>query len=233
MKDTTTIINDRAPEKEETEIEWAFAGTSSSSEETRAETGALVKHSVWRHFVDSRTRDAESVVDEADMFPHSEGAGGDGGSHALEKGRMVNPDTGRETDYEEMWRDVEPRAVPSLSNGSGDDDDGGKIRSLVLELRDDGAGRRGLVVCLGRYCQGVVRDGDAFALEQWEWKEGGQGGAGGNGGGGVGGGWARRRRVGAPALYLPCRDAIEKVTGLEVGGRVERDGVGWTVVEVS
>ncbi|EMR68604.1 hypothetical protein UCREL1_4382 [Eutypa lata UCREL1] len=230
-------------EKEETEIEWAFAGTSSSSEETRAETGALVKHSVWRHFVDSRTRDAESVVDEADMFPHSEGGGGgggggdgdgddDGGSHALEKGRMVNPDTGRETDYEEMWRDVEPRAVPSLSNGSGDDDDGGKIRSLVLELRDDGAGRRGLVVCLGRYCQGVVRDGDAFALEQWEWKEWKEGGEGGNGGGG-GGGWARRRRVGAPALYLPCRDAIEKVTGLEVGGRVERDGVGWTVVEVS
>ncbi|KAK7753478.1 hypothetical protein SLS62_004553 [Diatrype stigma] len=220
----TTNEGGSADESDET-IEWAFAGTSSS--EIRANG---IKHSTWRHFVDSRTRDdAEGVVDEADMFPAPplpSDEGGSGSDRTLEKGRMVNPDTGLETDYEEMWRDVEPVAVPSSGGGGGGD----KIRSAVLELRDDAAGRRGLVVCLGRRCQGVVRCGDAFALEQWEWQQQEQGGSGKDEGEG---GWKRRRRVGAGDLYLPCQDAVEKVADLDVGGRIERDGVVWTVVEAS
>ncbi len=236
-------------------VEWAFAGSSSS--ETRHgddDDGVPRRHSVWRHFVDSRAREdpENAVVDEADMFPQEEeeeeGDGDGGGSRALERGRMVNPDTGRETDYEEMWRDVEPRSVPvpvlRKPDDDGDGDDGdAKVRCVVLELRDDAAERRGLVVCVGRHCQGVARGGEAFALEQWEWREHGreqtqaqgrgeEGGGRGRGRSGGVGGWRRRRRVGAGHLYLPCIDAVENV-GLEIGARVERDGVVWTVVEAS
>lgn len=183
-------------------VDWAFAGISSSSE-TRDEDGKAVRHCAWRHVVDSRTRtDPEStVIDEADMFPVEEGDL----DRTLEKGRMVNPDTGLATNYEEMWRDVEPEAAASGT---------ARPRCVVLELRDDSAERRGQVVCLGRYCQGVVRCGPDFALERWAWEPQG--------------GWERRVRVGP--LHLPCEEALGD-EALAVGGSVQKDGLVWTVVE--
>ena len=192
-------------------VDWAFAGTSSSSTRPGEGGEAAVRHSVWRHVVDSRTRhDPETaVVDEADMFPAERGA--DGAERASERGRMVNPDTGLESDYEETWRDVEPRPAGTEA----------RARCVVLELKDDAAERRGLVVRLGRHCQGVVRCGEAFALERWAWAP--------DEGSAAGSGWARRTRVGA--LYLPCEEAL-KDPSLKVGDSVQRDGNVWTAVEV-
>ena len=189
-------------------VDWAFAGTSSSSE-VRNEDGRAVRHCVWRHVVDSRTRtDPETaVVDEADMFPPEDG------DRVLEKGRMVNPDTGLATDYEEMWRDVEPEAATTPGPAASTSPPA-RPRCIVLELRDDPAERRGQVVCLGRYCQGVVRCGPDFALERWAWEPEG--------------GWARRVRVGP--LHLPCEEALRD-SALAVGASVRKDGLVWTVVE--
>ena len=162
------------------------------------------------------------------MFPAE---GGGGSSRTLERGRMVNPDTGLESDYEEMWRDVEPEPagpIPSSSSSSSaaapnpapDGPQQARPRCVVLELRDDAAERRGLVVRLGRHFQGVVRCGAEFGLERWAWGPSGEGGR---------FAWARRTRVGA--LYIPCEEAL-KDPGLEVGASLQRDGVVWTAVEV-
>ncbi|KAI5926453.1 hypothetical protein F4810DRAFT_539528 [Camillea tinctor] len=167
-------------------LDWAFAGYSHSE----ARDGA--RHCVWRHFVDSRSTVADGVADEGVMFPAE-------GGRALETGRMVNPATGRETDYEEVWVDEDPQ-------GS---------RCVVLELKNDERSERGMVVCLGGYCQGVVRKGEAFALERWQRVEGD--------------GWKRVAYIGV--LGLPCGEAM-KGTGLVVGGTVECEGRVWNVVEV-
>ncbi|RYO94365.1 hypothetical protein DL766_005011 [Monosporascus sp. MC13-8B] len=188
------------------DVDWAFAGYSRSSEPR--EDGS--RHAVWLHVVDSRTPDHPErvAVDEANVYPYGDGDD-DGRSRALERGRMPHPVTGVVTDYEELWVDLEPQAAaPSPAE---------KVRCAVLELgEDDGAaGTRGMVVCLGCRCQGVVRAGAEFALEQWVWEEQG--------------GWRRENRVGE--VWLPCAEAFEG-RGLEIGGKVERDGLVWTVVEL-
>ncbi|RYP77308.1 hypothetical protein DL770_007075 [Monosporascus sp. CRB-9-2] len=207
--ETTTIGTDQSPPTatlSPSDVDWAFAGYSRSSEPR--EDGS--RRAAWLHVVDSRTPDhpERAGVDEADVYPYEDGDD-DGRSRAIERGRMPNPDTGVVTDYEELWVDAEPQAAaPSLA---------GKARCVVLELGgDDGAaGTRGMVVCLGRRCQGVVRAGAEFALEQWVWEEQG--------------GWRRENRVGE--LWLPCAEAFEG-NGLEIGGKFERDGLAWTVVEL-
>ncbi|KAI1486128.1 hypothetical protein F5X96DRAFT_656655 [Biscogniauxia mediterranea] len=179
-------------------LDWAFAGYSQS--EMR---GDGARHCVWRHFVDSRSAVADGVADEGDMFPRGDG-------RALETGRMVNPATGRETDYEEVWADVEPRSTAEGSSSSSKP----LVRCVVLELKNDERGERGMVVCLGGYCQGVVRKGDAFALERWRW---------------VDDGWKRLAYMGS--LGLPCGEAMNE-TGLVVGNQVKCEEQVWNVVEV-
>ncbi|KAI0013568.1 hypothetical protein F4779DRAFT_342404 [Xylariaceae sp. FL0662B] len=174
-------------------LDWAFAGTSSRD-------GA---HATWHHVVDSRTRCPAAVVDEAVMSALDD-------ARTLECGRAVDPATGRAADYEEVWRDVEP---------------GG--RCVVLELRRDGEEEgkevveeeRGMVVCFGAYCQGVVRMGDAFAAERWvRMDEDG------------GGGWKRDVSVGS--LPMPCRAAMEDA-GLALGSEVRLGEQVWRVVEIA
>ncbi|KAI1337845.1 hypothetical protein F5Y15DRAFT_425547 [Xylariaceae sp. FL0016] len=176
-------------------IDWAFAGT--SHPEMR---GDGVRHNTWRHFVSSRTREPDLCADEGDMYPQPDGT-------TLELGRMVNPATGKETDYEEVWTDVDAEGIS---------DDGGqqKPRQVVLEIRRDESEERGMVVCLGRFCQGVVRSGDLFALERWQW---------------IGGDWKQQYRSGS--LWLPCAEAMRSLD-LSLGGQLKHDGQVWHVVEL-
>ncbi|RYP34774.1 hypothetical protein DL767_004111 [Monosporascus sp. MG133] len=204
---TTGRVGDQSPPTatlSPSDVDWAFAGYSRSSEPR--EDGS--RHAAWLHVVDSRMPDHPErvVVDEADVYPYGDG---DGRSRTIERGRMPNPDTGVVTDYEELWVDVEPQAAASSPAE--------KARCVVLELGGDHgiAGTRGMVVCLGRRCQGVVRAGAEFALEQWVWEEQS--------------GWRRENHVGE--LWLPCVEAFEG-NGLEIGGKVERDGLVWTVMEL-
>lgn len=168
-------------------VEWSFAGHSTSC----VVDGKT--HTQWHHWIDSKTQTPEDVVDKGEMLPEdSEGL-------ALEKGSMVNPITGRMTEYVEAWRDVDVGVVPSIGEEvikefseklreRGVVVDGGKSRaggensglmggegsaasrlSLVMQHEDVSRSSRGMVVRLGHLCQGVARMGDEFALDRWEW----------------------------------------------------------------
>lgn len=181
-------------------LDWAIAGTSSSSAPRPDGRGGHITRARWRHWIDSTTTDAAGVVDEGDMVPQADGS-------TLETGSMVNPATGRDTPYEEVWDDVEP--TPPT---------GGGVNCVVLELDDDGGGRRGRVVRLGRYCQGFARAGEGIALERWEWAEGE--------------GWRRTVRMGG--LALPCEYVLGDDRGFAVGDDAAGTGHdGWKVVEVA
>ncbi|KAK0715470.1 hypothetical protein B0H67DRAFT_645217 [Lasiosphaeris hirsuta] len=143
-------------------LEWGIAGTSSSS--LRAPTsseppGQQISHAQWRHWINSRTVDVENAIDEGDNLPQPDGT-------VLEKGRMVNPTTGRETDYEEVWHSDTIDAVH------------GATVCIVLKLQrdeeDSSPLERGMVVRLGQYCQAIVRkgpgDGDV-TVERLKWDD--------------------------------------------------------------
>ncbi len=81
---------------------------------------------------------------------------------ALETGRMVNPETGIEEDYEECWVDIEPKVV----------DREGEYRSWVLRCEGEGTGIRGVIVRVGVFIQAALRKGEDFSLGRWMWSEG-------------------------------------------------------------
>ncbi|KAK1573765.1 uncharacterized protein LY79DRAFT_525217 [Colletotrichum navitas] len=164
-------------------LEWGIAGTSSSSMRDGGD-GVQVRHSRWEHWIDSRTTEPENAADEGDMYEQP-------GGLTLEKGRMVNPATGAETDYEELWRDIDP--VPPTRS-------------------------RGLVVWLGRFCQGISRVGeDDVAAQRWEWK--GEEG------------WKRTAQIGA--RELPCEALLKTGAPLSVGAHVVHENLVWDVLESS
>lgn len=182
-------------------LEWAFAGTS-NTELCDVPDGGQIAHSIWKHFVDSKHVDADAVVDEGDMFPQP----APNEKRTLEKGRMVNPINGRPTDYEEVWKDV-----PLTSTNR----EGGTIYVVVLVLLDEEHRARGMVVRVGQFCQGVLRVGEGFACERWEWR--------------WEDGWTRRARIGD--LFLPCGAAMEEGK-LRVGGCVKYGEYEWRVIEL-
>lgn len=178
------------------QLDWAIAGSSSSV--PTPERGPNTTHGQWRHWIDSRTLDVENATDEGDNSPL-------GRNRTLEKGRMVNPETGLETDYEEIWVDEEPRPVPS---------DLGK-QVVVLDFQGRDESQRGRVVKVGRFCQGLLRDGDAITAERWEWQESK--------------GWWRSKKMGH-GDDLPCEKVLRDWDGSE-GATFKHDGRTWTVIE--
>jgi len=122
----------------------------------------------------------------------------------LEKGSMVNPDTGIDTAYEELWHDATPTAVPGEP----------AVRALVLQTEDEKNGVRGSVVRLGCYAQGLIRVGENISLERWEWKEG----------------WKRTIRMGD--AELPIEKILGEET-LKEGDTVGVGGREWKVIEES
>jgi hypothetical protein len=168
-------------------VEWAFAGRSTS----KVVDGKTL--SQWHHWIDSKTTKPEEVVDKGEMLPE------DDSGLALEKGEMVNPATGRVTEYVEGWRDGEIVVVPvpgeevvrrfyeelrgrgvSVESARAGFEGGGNVRatdnqsrlSIVLQHEDEVRRSRGLVIRLGHLCQSVMRVGDDFAHERWEWSQG-------------------------------------------------------------
>ncbi|KAM3421565.1 hypothetical protein BST61_g1952 [Cercospora zeina] len=188
-------------------LDWAFAGTSSSSKNDKGEV-----QSVWKHWVDSRTLLLpENVADSGVMTPMPDG-------RCLESGEMADSVTGKLVSYEEMWRDVEASVCGEKDGG---------VKCLVLQMECETGGEkeekaRGMVIRLGQFCQGVVRVGEAFALERWVWEEeaaekGGRG-------------WRRQVRMGD--LFLPCGPAMEHFDRLKVGGKITYGGAEWQVMEL-
>ena len=137
-----------------------------------------------------------------------------GNGRTLEQGSTVDPETGKVKEYEEMWADVEALAVGHAGEKGGD----GLKACVVLQLQDDEHKARGVVVRVGQFCQGVLRVGEQFCLERWEWK------------GKEEGGWKRLARIGD--LWVPCGVATEEGK-LKMDGEVKFGDFAWKVVELS
>lgn len=129
-------------------LDWAIAGKSTSETLPDGRT-----HGTWSHWVDSRTRLVENVVDHGYMSEQPDGS-------TLETGNMINPDTGAAGDYEEVWKDIDM---------SGHD-------CVVLQAHDDALGVRGLAMRLGHFYQVVLRTGDDFSLARWQRQPADEGG---------------------------------------------------------
>ncbi|KAK3502428.1 hypothetical protein B0T13DRAFT_169594 [Neurospora crassa] len=125
----------------------------------------------WTHWVDSRVLHAEEKIsaeagdngsstdeaaaDEGDMY-RIPGEGNE--KLALEKGKMVNPESGQEEEYEEVWvPDEEGVAEPS------------HVNCIVWELDDKLKNKKGRVVKVGRWAQGILRRGNELLCERWKW----------------------------------------------------------------
>lgn len=192
----------------------------------------MKSHSQWHHWVDSRSNNAEEIVDEGDMYPI------EGGERTLEKGKMVNPSTGLLTDYEEVWRDEKVIATPSkdcdvdegiekdvkdmaaegVEKGSEEGVNGDRSRMCVVLILDDPASQaRGMVVRVGQYCQAVLRVADHFSLERWQWLDKQDG-------------WRRECRIGS--MWVPCGSTFDEAR-VKLGGKVRYGDYVWEVVELS
>lgn len=220
-------------------IDWAFAGRSEPcKDEATGNTSTR-----WRHTVDSRFLDAESVIDQAEMSPEDPETG-----IALEKGSMINPATGRETAYVEGWRETRVKHVPQPTQDeikaceqelhgrgvkfiAGNPDlptlvrhgdpleESANLVSCVLQHEDSARTSRGMVIRVGQFCQGVLRAGDEFAAERWEWTEQG--------------GWRKVFASGSNGLNMPCDVACHFATNkLRIGSEVVYGpGEVWQCVE--
>lgn len=71
---------------------------------------------------------------------------------------MVNPDTGRDTPYEELWLDTEL--------------DEAKSKDACFVVKHEQGAHRGMIVKLGDFCQGVARRGGEVVAERWEKNDG-------------------------------------------------------------
>ena len=139
----------------------------------------------------------------------------DGPDTSFEAGRMVNPVTGLETDYEEVWQSFEATPPPAASGR----DDGPLC--VALRVWDDARGQRGMVIRLGQFIQGILRTGkkdEEVTVERWEWD-------------GQVKSWKRKVRFGTGSLPIPA--LTEQASTLQKGEKVRDRGREWTVLEVS
>lgn len=127
------------------------------------------------------------------MYPQPDGS-------TLEIGSMVNPDTGRDTPYEEIWDDEDPQPTTS--------------EQVCAVLKYEDGKDRGMVVRLGRYCQGFLKTSSNMSLERWEWQDSRA---------------VRTVRIGSEEL--PCGETLTRV--YKLGEEVTIGSKKWTVVEVA
>ncbi len=129
---------------------------------------------------------------------------------------MVNPATGVETDYEELWRSPRILATPSkpgLDGAAGET----ATRCVVLRLQDYERGEFGMVVLLGQYCQGLLRKGDTITVERWQWEPETRR-------------WKKEFKIGRG--ILACSAAIERAHELKKDSDLVLGSQAWRVVEL-
>ncbi|KAH8665914.1 hypothetical protein BGZ60DRAFT_529174 [Tricladium varicosporioides] len=186
-------------------LEWGFAGTAESTPASTSAQGKLERpaHTKWTHWVDNKSAIGIEVQDEGDMYP-DEGEK----EEVIERGHMVNPATGKDTEYEECWVDLEP----VLANEKRE------FRSWVLKTEAEGT--RGMLARIGEWIQGVVRRGDETRVVRLLWEEVEKG---------IPGRWITTTIIGA--LEVPG-EAFEISQKLEVGTKCRGvDGLEWECVE--
>lgn len=183
-------------------LDWAFSGQGHAT----PAHGDLPAKSRWHHWVDSKTLLSEPAIeDEGFMYPQDDG-------RTLEKGVMVNPETGVESEYEEMWRDIPVWRPKTWNEGSA------SCVVLVCEMPERGI--RGAIMRLGHWCQGVLRVGEEVWVERWRFVNEEERGK-----------WCLVVRVGDGKVG--CEAVFhEDDDELQVGGSVAVGGNDWKVTEI-
>lgn len=130
---------------------WAFAGTSSTTEEAHT---TKPPHTVWKHWVDSKT--AHPGIDEGDMFATVNGL-------EYERGENVDPHTGNIQEYEELWKSL--KCEGELQGASQVEGSCDGVTSVVLQTESSES--RGLIVRVGQWIQGMLKVGNDVTVERW------------------------------------------------------------------
>ncbi|KAF2262462.1 hypothetical protein CC78DRAFT_534790 [Lojkania enalia] len=164
-----------------------------------------IRHSIWTHTVDSRhpLNSPFMPPDEGDMYPLPNNP-----DLTLEFGTAFNPLTNMHMNYEEMWQDVKIDVC-------------GPERlkyAVCLKLEQPTTNTRGVVVRVGQFVQGIVKNGEQTTVERWEFT-----------GEGEGEGWKRIVNIGMS--FVPCVVTF-RPTELEIGGKVRYQGSEWVVDEL-
>ncbi len=131
-------------------LDWAFAGTSSTTQASSGPGDVKPLHSVWEHWIDSKSDNPQP--DEGDMWPQNN-------SDVLERGTQVHPLTGVRTEYEELWGDLQVEKVGKEEERV----------SIVLRVENHESNIRGMVVRVGDWCQGIMKSRGALNIERWRW----------------------------------------------------------------
>ena len=127
-------------------LEWAFAGTSTTSHGS----DRSMSHTVWVHWVDSKSENP--APDKGDMYLQPDG-------DVLERGSMTDPHTGHKCDYEELWHDLEISKVGTEKDRV----------CVVLQADSVSLQAKGMVIRIGEWCQGIIKIGNELTVERWQW----------------------------------------------------------------
>ena len=158
-------------------LEWAFSGVAATEDRDG------ICHKTWTHYIDSRSPyGTDPPMDEGDMFPEPNGV------LCREKGRMVNPETGEMSHYEEMWESVEAHATDADTNKW----------CLVAAATAEEHKARGTLIRVGQFIQCLLIVDDEVNVERWVYAGAGDSQT----GDGDPKGWARTIKLGPRAL--PC-----------------------------
>ncbi|KAL8766978.1 MAG: hypothetical protein Q9209_006390 [Squamulea sp. 1 TL-2023] len=176
------------------QLQWSFAGT----KETSQIEGRTI--STWHHPIDSLSDNPKP--DKGEMIELEDG-------DTLEKGESVDEETGEAVRYEELWEELPLNSM------------GAEAGPTCIVLKTDeahGVERLGMVIRIGGYCQGILKDIQGITVVRWEWVEGEGSGK-----------WERTVRFGRGEL--PCGELLK---GIEVkqGTWFDSDGWTWQVLEV-
>jgi len=146
------------------EYNWVFAGQAHKFDGGGAS---------WDHWIDSRTDDPAEDAGVMSLLPNGD---------TLEKGAMVN-DYGVKEAYEEVWRDegVDPAIATVLLRLRDKDQrtsDGSVLATASSDPAPHTAGPAlekteadsvcGVVIKVGRWCQGFVKIDGRFLAERWQ-----------------------------------------------------------------
>lgn len=201
---------------------WVFAGMARKHEGGRAS---------WEHWIDSKSDHPEEDAGVMSVLPNGD---------TLEKGAMLNDDGVKEA-YEEVWRDVRvdpERAIVLVrlrdkdqlaTDGSVLKTASSKSTSLVTgpttPNKEEADVVIGMVVRVGRWCQGLVKIDGSFLAERWEQSS-------------ESGRWTLVHRLGDANndnLEMPCSVAVE--SGVDaahpyIGQEVSFRSQQWKYIEI-
>lgn len=116
-------------------IDWAFAGTSESSDTVYE--GRAARACTWTHWID--THKPSGYQDSGVMWTQEDGT-------TMEIGKMENSATGKEEPYEEIWEDFVPSAT------------GDRSHAVCQTFKLDKPGSKGLLIRAGAWVQGLRID---------------------------------------------------------------------------